>query len=203
MPVAYPSGPDPLVLYLIRHGETEWALCGRHTGRTDIALTENGEAEARLLAPALRAIRFAHVFTSPLQRARQTCLLAGLGPSAQIEPDLAEWDYGDYEGCRSTDIRAARPSWSVFRDGCPGGEDPAQVSDRADRLIARLQGLSGAIALFSHGQFSCSFAARWIGAPVGLGEHFMLSTASMAVLACNPSHLDVRVIERWNTSALR
>jgi broad specificity phosphatase PhoE len=203
MPVAYPSGPDPLVLYLIRHGETEWALSGRHTGRTDIALTENGEAQARLLVPALSAIRFAHVYTSPLQRARQTCTLAGLGPGAQIEPDLAEWDYGDYEGCSSTEIRAARPGWTVFRDGCPGGEDPGQVSDRADRLIARLQGLSGTIALFSHGQFSCSFAARWIGAPVSQGEHFMLETGAMGVLACNPSHRDIRVIAHWNTRSAR
>ncbi len=193
--------PDPLRLYLIRHGETEWALSGRHTGRTDIALTANGEVQARRLVPTLSTIRFTHVFTSPLQRARQTCSLAGLDASAEIEPDLAEWDYGEYEGRRSIDIRAARPGWTVYRDGCPGGEHAPQVSDRADRLIARLQALNGNIALFSHGQFSCSFAARWIGSPVIQGEHFMLGTAAMGVLGCNPSHPDIRVIEQWNIRA--
>ena len=201
MPPDTKSKPDPLRLYLIRHGETEWALSGRHTGRTDVALTANGEDQARTLVSTLSAIRFAYVFTSPLQRARQTCTLAGLGASAEIEPDLVEWDYGDYEGCRSTEIRAARPGWTVYRDGCPGGEDAPQVSDRADRLIARLQALSGTIALFSHGQFSCSFAARWIGSPVSQGQHFLLGTASMGVLGCNPSHPDIQVIEQWNTSA--
>lgn len=158
--MAHDVPPAPLRprLYLIRHGETEWALSGRHTGRTDIALTANGEDQARTLVPMLGTIRFAHVFTSPLQRARQTCALAGLGASAEVEPDLAEWDYGDYEGRRSTDIRADRPGWTVYRDGCPGGEDASQVSDRVDRLIARLQALDGNIALFSHGQLSCSFA---------------------------------------------
>jgi probable phosphoglycerate mutase len=193
------SSPEPLKLYLIRHGETEWALSGRHTGRTDLALTANGEDQARTLVPTLSTIRFAHVFTSPLQRARQTCAFAGLAASAEIEPDLAEWDYGDYEGRRSADIRLDRPSWTVYRDGCPGGEDASQVSDRADRLIARLVALHGNVALFSHGQFSCSFAARWIGSPVSQGLHFIFGTASIGVLGCNPSHPEVRVIERWNT----
>ena len=199
MPADIVSNPDPLKLYLIRHGETEWSVSGRHTGRTDIALTANGEDQACTLLPTLSAIRFAHVFTSPLQRARQTCALAGQGASAEVEPDLAEWDYGDYEGRLSTDIRSARPGWTVYRDGCPGGEDASQVSDRADRLIARLQALSGNVALFSHGQFSCSFAARWVGSPVSQGQHFMLGTASLGVLGSNPSHPDIRVIERWNT----
>ena len=199
MPLGVTLNPDPLTLYLIRHGETEWALSGRHTGRTDIPLTTHGEEQARTLVPTLAAIQFAHVFTSPLQRARQTCLLAGLGGSAEVETDLAEWDYGDYEGCCSTEIRAARPGWTVYRDGCPGGEGASQISDRADRLITRLQALGGTIALFSHGQFSCSFAARWIGSPVSQGQHFMLGTASMGVLGCNPSHPDIRVIEQWNT----
>lgn len=191
--------PDPLRLYLIRHGETEWSLTGRHTGRTDIALTTNGEDQARTLIPTLAAIRFAHVFTSPLQRARQTCTLAGLDASAEIAPDLAEWDYGDYEGRCTSDIRMTRPGWTVYRDGCPGGEDASQVSDRADRLITKLAALSGSIALFSHGQFSCSFAARWIGSPVSQGQHFMFGTASLSVLGCNPSHPDIRVIVQWNT----
>jgi probable phosphoglycerate mutase len=201
MPPVLEALPDPLTLYLVRHGETEWSLSGRHTGRTDIALTAHGEDEARTLAPALAAIRFAHVFTSPLQRARQTCDLAGLGASAEIVPDLAEWDYGQYEGWQSADIRLTRPGWTVYRDGCPGGEDASQVSNRADRLIAKLQVLSGNVALFSHGQFACSFAARWIGSPVTLGQHFMLGTASLSKLACNPDHPDIRVIVHWNTRA--
>lgn len=141
----------PLRLYLIRHGETEWSLSGRHTGRTDVPLTARGEDEARALAPRLREIPFAHVLSSPLQRARRTCELTMLGAAAEIEPDLAEWDYGDYEGQRSMDIRKQRPGWNVFRDGCPHGEMPAQVSERADRLIAHLRALDGNVALFSHG----------------------------------------------------
>jgi broad specificity phosphatase PhoE len=201
MPPVLGSLPDPLTLYIVRHGETEWSLSGRHTGRTDIALTAHGEEQARTLVPALAAIQFAHVFTSPLQRARQTCDLAGLGASAEIVPDLAEWDYGQYEGRQSADIRLTRPGWTVYGDGCPGGEDASQVSDRADRLIAKLQVLSGNVALFSHGQFACSFAARWIGSPVTLGQHFMLGTASLSVLGFNPSHRDIRVIAEWNTGA--
>jgi broad specificity phosphatase PhoE len=201
MPPVLGSLPDPLTLYIVRHGETEWSLSGRHTGRTDIALTAHGEEQARTLVPALAAIQFAHVFTSPLQRARQTCDLAGLGASAEIVPDLAEWDYGQYEGLQSADIRLTRPGWTVYGDGCPGGEDASQVSDRADRLIAKLQVLSGNVALFSHGQFACSFAARWIGSPVTLGQHFMLGTASLSVLGFNPSHRDIRVIAEWNTGA--
>jgi broad specificity phosphatase PhoE len=136
-----------------------------------------------------------------LQRARQTCALAGFGASPEIAPDLAEWDYGEYEGQRSSDIRMTRPGWTVYRDGCPGGEDASQVSDRADRLIAKLQALRGNIALFLHGQFACSFAARWIGSPVSQGQHLMLGTASLSVLGCNPSHPDIRVIVHWNASA--
>jgi probable phosphoglycerate mutase len=201
MPPVLGSLLDPLTLYLVRHGETEWSLSGRHTGRTDIALTAHGEDQARTLVPTLAAIRFAHVLTSPLRRARQTCDLAGLSASAEIVPDLAEWDYGEYEGRQSAEIRLTRPGWTVYGDGCPGGEDASQVSDRADRLIAKLQVLSGNVALFSHGQFGCSFAARWIGSPVTLGQHFMLGTASLSVLACNPAHPDVRVIVHWNTGA--
>jgi len=201
MPPVLGSLPDPLTLYLVRHGETEWSLSGRHTARTDIALTAHGEDQARTLVPALAAIRFAHVLTSPLQRARQTCDLAGLSASAEIVPDLAEWDYGEYEGRQSADIRLTRPGWTVYGDGCPGGEDASQVSDRADRLIVKLQVLSGNVALFSHRQFACSFAARWIGWPITLGQHFMLGTASLSVLACNPDHPDIRVIGHWNTRA--
>ncbi|MDQ2804908.1 MAG: histidine phosphatase family protein [Pseudomonadota bacterium] len=187
-------------LYLVRHGETEWSLSGQHTGRTDVALTARGENEARALEPALRAITFDRVLTSPAQRARRTCVLAGLGPTAEIEPDLAEWDYGDYEGQLSTNIREDRPGWSVYRDGCPGGETTYDVSRRADRVIARLRTLSGNVALFSHGQFGCSLAVRWIGLPVIQGQHLQLGTASLSVLAFNPSHPGLAVIAHWNTS---
>ena len=149
--------------YLIRHGETAWSLSGQHTGRTDIPLTEQGEQDARKLGERLHAVRFRRVFTSPLQRARRTCELTGLNEVAEIEPDLAEWDYGDYEGQRPVDIRKGRPDWNLFRDGCPRGESPAQVSERADRLIARLRTLEGNIAIFSHGHFGRVLAARWIG----------------------------------------
>jgi len=187
-----------LRLYLIRHGETGWSRSGRHTGRTDIPLTPNGEDEARELGKHLRDISFAQVLTSPLRRAVQTCSLAGLDKNPEIEPDLAEWDYGDYEGQRSVDILEARPDWNVYRDGCPGGEMPAQVSARADRLISRLHKLDGNIALFAHGQFGSVLAARWIGLAVAEAEHFMLGTASLSILAFDPHHTGVPVIALWN-----
>ena len=143
----------PLRLHLIRHGETEWSLSGKHTGRTDLALTPRGEDQARALEPVLRGIAFDHVFTSPARRAQRTCALAGLGGPAEVEPDLTEWDYGDYEGRTSADIRQERPGWNVFRDGCPGGESGANVALRADQLIARVAALHGDVALFSSGQF--------------------------------------------------
>ena len=149
-------------LYLIRHGETAWSPTGQHTGRTDILLTEQGEQDAGELAERLQAVRFSRVFTSPRQRARRTCELVRMDAVAEIEPDLAEWDYGDYEGQRSVEIRKARPVWNLFRDGCPGGESPAQVSERADRVIARLRAREGNIAIFSHGHFGRVLAARWM-----------------------------------------
>jgi probable phosphoglycerate mutase len=183
---------------MVRHGQTEWSLSGRHTGRTDLPLTEQGEDEARRLAPWLSAVQFTRVFTSPRQRARRTCELAGLGPRAEIEPDLAEWDYGDYEGRLTADIRSDRPDWSVLRDGCPGGETPAQVSARADRLITRLGAMSGNIALFSHGHFGLALAARWIGLPMLEGQHFWLGTASLSILGHNPTRPEIRVVKLWN-----
>jgi broad specificity phosphatase PhoE len=190
---------ERLTLFLIRHGETEWSLSGRHTGRTDIPLTEQGEQDARKLGDRLRTTTFLHVFTSPLQRARRTCELAGLTPVADVEPDLAEWDYGDYEGLRSVEIRKARPDWTLFHDGCPRGEMPTQVSDRADRLIARLRLLDGNIALFSHAHFGCVLAVRWIGRPVIEGQHFTLGTASLSVFANEPDRHQVPVIVRLNS----
>ena len=185
-------------LCLVRHGETAWSLSGQHTSRTDIPLTEKGEQDARKLAERLRTVKFSHVFTSPLQRARRTCVLAGLGEVAEIEPDLVEWDYGDYEGQRPADIREARPGWNVFRDGCPGGESPAQVSERADRLIARLRTLEGNIAIFSHGHFGRVLAARWIGLQIRQAQHLLLSTASVSVLGYEHNLAEVPAIILWN-----
>jgi broad specificity phosphatase PhoE len=188
----------PLQIYLIRHGETEWSASGQHTGRTDIPLTAHGADEARELASSLRGIDFSRVLTSPRLRARHTSELTGLGTVAEIEPDLAEWDYGQYEGQRSADIRKQRPGWNLFRDGCPGGESPDQVSGRADRLIAKLSLLDGTVVLFSHGQFGCSLAARWIGLAVIEAQHFSLGTASLSVLGTASSYPETRVISIWN-----
>jgi probable phosphoglycerate mutase len=199
-----PEGDEvSLRLYFIRHGETEWSLSGRHTGRTDVPLTAHGEDGARALAPWLGAIHFTRVLTSPLQRAGQTCALAGLGGAAEIEPDLSEWDYGDYEGQRSLDIQETRANWNLFRDGCPHGETSAQISDRADRLIAKLRNTQGNVALFSHGQFGSVLAARWIELPVIDGQHFALNPASLSILAHNAHHTEVRVIELWNAGVRR
>jgi broad specificity phosphatase PhoE len=185
-------------LYLMRHGETAWSLSGQHTGQTDISLTEQGEQDARKLPERLHAFKFSRVFTSPLQRARRTCELAGVGELAEIEPDLVEWDYGDYEGQRPEDIRAARPGWNVFRDGCPGGESPAQVSERADRLITRLRTLEGNIALFSHGHFGRVLSARWIGLQIAQAQHFLLDTASVSILGYEHNLAEVPAIVLWN-----
>lgn len=182
-------------IFLVRHGETAWSISGQHTSRTDIPLTARGEDGARELAQHLRNIPFARVFTSPRQRARRTCELAGFGAAAEIEPDLAEWDYGDYEGLHSTEILAGRPDWNLFRDGCPGGETPAQVCNRADRLLVRLRTLPGNIAIFSHGHFGRVLGARWIGLSVGQAQHFLLSTASLSVLG---HEHDQPAIVLWN-----
>ena len=188
----------PLRLYLVRHGETEWSLSGQHTGSTEIPLTASGEEGARRLAPILRDIAFARVLTSPRRRAQRTCELAGLSAHAEIASDLAEWDYGDYEGLRSAEIHEQRPGWNIFRDGCPGGESPAQVSDRADRLLAALGPQGGDIALFSHGHFGRILATRWIGLPTIQGQHFALGVASLSILGFEPSHPETRAIALWN-----
>ncbi len=188
-------------LYFIRHGETAWSLSGQHTGRSDIALNEQGEQDARMLAAPLGAVDFSRVFSSPLQRARRTCELAGLGEIAEIEPDLTEWDFGDYEGLRPFEIRQERPDWNVFRDGCPGGESPSQISQRADRSIVRLRTLEGNIAAFSHGHFGRIFAARWIGLQVEQAQRFLLNTASLSVLGYEHNRADEPAIVLWNTVA--
>lgn len=190
----------PLRLYLIRHGETAWTLSGQHTGRTDIPLTAHGEDAAREMGQRLRPVQFAHVLTSPLQRARQTCASADLKPAPAIEPDLAEWDYGDYEGRTSAEIAGSRPGWNLFRDGAPGGETTAQISKRADRLIARLRELDGNVALISHGHFGRVIAVRWIGLPVEQAQHFLLATASLSVLGYEHDRSDQPAIELWNST---
>lgn len=193
----------PLQLYFIRHGETAWSLSGQHTGRTDLPLTPHGEAMARALAPMLRGLPFTQVLTSPRLRARSTCALAGFGAgAAQTEPDLAEWDYGDYEGLRTAQVHLQRPGWDVWEDGCPGGEMPVEVAARADRLIERLGGLSGKVALFSHGQIGRVLAARWIGLPAAQGQHFAIDPASIGILGAETHHPQRRVISLWNASLL-
>lgn len=192
--------PAPLCIYLIRHGETVWSLTGQHTGRTDLPLTAHGQEEARALKPWLEHIRFDHVWASPRQRARETAEGAGLAEALQIEPDLAEWDHGDYEGRTSADIRHERPGWFMFKDGCPNGESPADVSGRADRLIARLSALGGNIALFSHGEFGRALAVRWIGLPIISGHHLAFSTASLAILTVKADDPTNRLIELWNAN---
>jgi broad specificity phosphatase PhoE len=188
-------------LYLVRHGETAWSLSGRHTGRTDVPLNERGEQDARKLAKLLRRVTFRRVFTSPLQRARRTCELAGLGDVAEIKPDLVEWDYGEYEGQFSLDTRKRRPDWRLYRDGGPGGESPAQISDRADRLIAQFRALDGNIAIFSHAQLGRVLATRWIGLPVEQAQHFVLSTASVSILGYEHNLADESAILLWNAGS--
>ena len=174
---------DEQKVYLLRHGETEWSLNGRHTGVTDIPLTENGRIAARLLTPSLGKVTFTLVLTSPLQRARETCELAGLGQFANVEPDLIEWNYGEYEGLTTEQIRSTRPGWSVFRDGCPGGESPEQVGARADRVITKVRTAAGNVALFGHGHFTRVLATRWINLSANYGENFLLDTATLNILS--------------------
>jgi len=169
-------------IYLLRHGETEWSLNGRHTGVTDIPLTENGRRIARLLQPILAKEKFALVLTSPLQRARETCELAGLAPRATVDRDLMEWNYGEYEGLTTEEIRKTKPNWSVFRDGCPGGESPGEIGVRADKIVMKIRAADGNVALFSHGHILRVLAARWINLAAGYGEHFLLDTATLNVL---------------------
>ena len=187
-----------LQIHLVRHGETAWSLSGQHTGTTDLALTAHGENQARALAPRLAQTAFTQVLVSPRLRARQTCALAGCAAASTLEPDLVEWDYGDYEGLRSADIEKTRPGWNVWRDGCPHGETPAEITARTDRLIARLCMLQGDVALFSHGQFGTALAVRWIGLPLVAGQHFALHAASVGVLGHATHHPQTRVIALWN-----
>ena len=187
------------VLYLIRHGETAWSLSGQHTSRTDIPLTANGEAQARALGPRLRELSLHAVLTSPRLRARTTCELAGLSLQASIDDDLSEWDYGDFEGLRSSDILKTNPGWNLWTDGCPNGETPDAVAARADRVIARIRAAPGNVAVFSHGHFCCALAVRWIGLPIRNGEHFVLSPASLSALGYAERHAEIATITLWNS----
>jgi broad specificity phosphatase PhoE len=185
-------------IYLVRHGETAWSLSGQHTGLTDLPLTERGERNARLLGRRLTGLTFAKVFTSPLQRAVRTCNLADFGGIAEVDRDLLEWNYGEYEGRRTAEILAERPGWQLFRDGCPGGESPDQIGARADRVVSRLRAIRGNVLLFSSGHFLRVLTARWLGLGPAGGRYFLLSTASLGTLAYEHNNLSEPVIRLWN-----
>jgi probable phosphoglycerate mutase len=182
-------------VFVIRHGETEWSLNGRHTGATDIPLTENGRRLARRLRPALAKKTYSVVLSSPMQRARETCELAGFGSAAAIDLDLVEWDYGCYEGLTPSQIREVAPNWLIFRDGCPEGETSEQVGARVDRVIARVRAADGDVAVFAHGHVLRIFVARWIGLPASGGQHFMLDTGALSILGY---YHDVPAVRVWN-----
>jgi broad specificity phosphatase PhoE len=186
------------IVYLARHGETARTLSGQHTGLTDLALTERGERNARRLEERLRGLSFARVFTSPLKRAARTCELAGFGAVAEVDRDLVEWDYSQYEGRRTAEIRKERPDWELFRDGCPGGESPPEVAARADRVVNRVRAVQGDVLLFSSGHFIRVLATRWIGFDVTANaKRFMLSTASLGAVGYE-NELSRPVIRLWN-----
>jgi probable phosphoglycerate mutase len=184
-------------VYLARHRETTWSLMGQHTGFTDLPLTERGERNARALGERLNGLKFAKVFSSPLQRARRTGELAGFREAVEVDRELLEWNYGDYEGRRTSEIHADRPDWKLFQDGCPGGESPEQVGARADHVVIRVRAVAGDVLLFSSGHFLRVLAARWLGLEPAAGRYFLLSTASLSILSyehnrCQP------VIRLWD-----
>jgi probable phosphoglycerate mutase len=186
--------PDTEIL-LARHGETEWSRDGRHTGLTDVPLTDTGREQARALASRFAGLQPALVLSSPLSRALETCRLAGLGEQAAEEPDLVEWDYGDYEGITTEEIRENRPGWSIFEDGAPGGESPEQIGARADRVIERLEAADGLAVAFAHGHILRVLAARWVGLPAAGGRYLALSTATLSALG---RERETRVVTLWN-----
>ena len=190
------SDEHPPRIYLIRHGETEWSRSGQHTGRKDLPLTERGRASAIRLRGPLAEVAFARVLCSPLRRARETCELAGLIGSAEFDDDLMEWDYGGYEGLTSMQIAADSPGWNVFEHGSPSGESPRQVAARSDRVIGRIDGETGNVALFAHGHLLRVLAARWVGQPPIFGQHLLLNTGTICVL--DHYHGTTRAIRAWN-----
>ena len=186
------------IIYLARHGETAWSRSGQHTGRTDIPLTDRGERQALALGERLRRSTFVKVLVSPSQRAGRTAELAGFGNAAEVDPDLAEWDYGRYEGRRTVEILAERPDWFLFRDGCPEGETSAQVGARADRVIERVHAAQGNVLLFSSSHFLRVLAARWLGLEAAAGRCLLLGTASLSILDHEHNNLAEPAIRLWN-----
>ncbi|HEV7861303.1 MAG TPA: histidine phosphatase family protein [Acidimicrobiia bacterium] len=182
-------------IFLVRHGATEWSVTGQHTGRTDVPLTEEGRRQAKRLGARLARERFALVLVSPLSRARETARLTGFGDVAEVDPDLVEWDYGDYDSLTSADIRKERPGWTIWRDGVPGGETLEQVAARADRVLARVRSVEGNVVLFAHGHILRVLAARWLEQAPVEGARYYLSTASLSVLGWER---ETPVIDRWN-----
>lgn len=185
------------LIYLVRHGETEWSLSGQHTGTTDIPLTENGRNTAKQFNPFFSQVNLALVLTSPLKRARSTCELAGLGEKAEIDRDLVEWNYGDYEGMTTQQIHAKSPKWILFKDGCPGGETPEQICKRVDRAIGRVREIKGNVVIFAHGHVLRVFVARWLGFPVLAASHFLLDPATLSILSY---YQGIPAIKQWNAS---
>jgi broad specificity phosphatase PhoE len=186
-------------IYLARHGETAWSVTGQHTGVTDLPLTERGERNAARLGERLAGLVFAKVLTSPLRRAARTCELAGFGAVAEVDRDLVEWNYGDYEGVRTAEIHAKRPDWQLFRDGCPNGESPQQIGARADRVVNHVRAIKGNVLIFSSGHFLRVLAARWLGLEPVAGKFFMLNTASLSALSYE-HELSHPAIQFWNTT---
>jgi broad specificity phosphatase PhoE len=186
------------IVYLARHGDTAWSVSGQYTGLTDLPLIERGEKHARQLGERLRGMKFAKVFTSPLQRAARTCELAGFGDVAQVDADLVEWNYGQYNGHVLSEILKMNPGWQLFLDGCPGGESPEQISARADRVVQRLRAVPGNVLLFSSGHFLRVLTARWLGVEVAwANSRFLLGTASLSALGYDHNQSEP-VIRLWN-----
>ena len=185
------------IVYLARHGETAWTVTGQHTGRTDLPLTERGERNALRLGERLAGLKFARVLASPLQRARRTCELAGFGAKAEVDPDLVEWNYGEYEGLRSADIQVKHPGWQPFVDGFPGGESLEEIGARADRVVSRIRSIDGAVLLFSSAHFLRVLASRWLGFRASAGRYFLLGTASLSTLTYE-HNMTQPVIGLWN-----
>jgi broad specificity phosphatase PhoE len=186
------------VVYVARHGNTAWTLSGQHTGLTDLPLTPDGERNAVRLGGRLNGMKFAKVFTSPLQRAARTCQLSGFGAHAETDSDLVEWNYGQYEGLTSAQILRQRPDWDLFRDGCPGGESPAQIGERADRVVQRVRSITGDVLLFTSGHFIRFLTARWLALGPGTGgRYFLLNPASLSALSYE-HNVSRPVIRLWN-----
>jgi broad specificity phosphatase PhoE len=187
-------------IYLARHGETAWSISGQHTGLTDLPLTPQGEENAKRLGERLKTLKFSKVFTSPLKRAARTCELAGFGGVAEVDRNLVEWNYGDYEGLRTAEIHAKRPDWQLFRDGCPGGESPQQIGVRANGVVERLRAINGNVLVFSSGHFLRVLAAHWLGLETAGGRFLMLSTASLSILSYE-NNLAQPAIKLWNDTS--